>query len=460
MTIRLVLCVVILSHAAVDLINLPANSWLSVPNTRMDAVAPSASQYPGIQGVEGVSAVMDDWCGAAFDTKRNRLMVWGGGHNGYYGNELYAFDVDSLKWFRITDPTPNPSLCSQTNPDGTPNGRHTYNGLAYIAHADRFFAIGGAPACPSGGCGMNKTWAFDFDALHWTDRLPSGTIPGTCCDDLCAYDPATKKVWFGDAGAWACGSGKWGLYSYDYDSNTWTKHTSHMFIGAMAVDTKRHVLLNVGHTSAYSSDYVTAYDLDNTSYTRQVWNTTGGDAFIRQNGIALEYDPVADRYVGWNGGAVYVLDPDTKAWAVNSPGGAPAKNMNNTYGRFRYVPKYNVYVNVNRTDANVYFYKLTAGAGTDAQAALPADAEIALTATPNPFRTAVKISRQNAVGSGQQTEIAIYNCRGKLVAKLPAANGLLPAEVTWDASGLPAGVYVAKLDLGNQTYTKRMFLQK
>ena len=94
------LVVAVLAQGTVDLVNMPANSWLSVPNTRMDAVAPSASQYPNIQGVEGVSAVMDDWCGAAFDTRRNRLIVWGGGHNGYYGNELYAFDVDLLKWFR------------------------------------------------------------------------------------------------------------------------------------------------------------------------------------------------------------------------------------------------------------------------------------------------------------------------------------------------------------------------
>src|SRR5262245_64156658 len=45
--------------------------------------------------------------------------------------------------FRSTDPTPDPADGGQKNADGTPNARATYNGLAYIAHADRLFALGG-----------------------------------------------------------------------------------------------------------------------------------------------------------------------------------------------------------------------------------------------------------------------------------------------------------------------------
>ena len=122
------------------------NSWWSVPKTHLRDVAPSRAKYPRIQARMGVKAVVANWSGGAFDTRRSRLIVWGGGHNGYGGNEIYAFNVDSLKWERLTDPTPNPvnGPRAQVNPDGTPNSRHTYNGLACVAHADRFFASGGA----------------------------------------------------------------------------------------------------------------------------------------------------------------------------------------------------------------------------------------------------------------------------------------------------------------------------
>jgi hypothetical protein len=38
---------------------------------------------------------MAAWGGGAHDTKRDRLIVWGGGHGDYGGNELYAFDVNT-----------------------------------------------------------------------------------------------------------------------------------------------------------------------------------------------------------------------------------------------------------------------------------------------------------------------------------------------------------------------------
>jgi hypothetical protein len=41
-----------------------------------------------------------------------------------------------------------------------------------------------------------------------------------------------------------------------------------------------------------------------------------------------------------------------------------SKEPNGTYGRFRYIPSKNVFIAVNRTSENVYFYRLTSGTGT------------------------------------------------------------------------------------------------
>ena len=37
------------------------------------------------------------WSGGTVDTVKGRLLVWGGGHSDYWGNELYALDVASLR---------------------------------------------------------------------------------------------------------------------------------------------------------------------------------------------------------------------------------------------------------------------------------------------------------------------------------------------------------------------------
>ena len=61
--------------------------------------------YCSYSAVEGVSGVIDDWCGGAFASgfgTLGGLVVWGGGHNGYFGSELYVFDLESQLWVRHT----------------------------------------------------------------------------------------------------------------------------------------------------------------------------------------------------------------------------------------------------------------------------------------------------------------------------------------------------------------------
>jgi len=53
---------------------------------------------------------MTAWSGGAFDTTRDRLVVWGGGHADYPGNELYVFDLGTLRWQRLTDPSPTTAI--------------------------------------------------------------------------------------------------------------------------------------------------------------------------------------------------------------------------------------------------------------------------------------------------------------------------------------------------------------
>src|SRR5262245_24509780 len=81
--------------------DLRPGEWYEFPNSRIRDVLPSPLP-------EGSVTAMLAYSGGAFDTRRNRLMVWGGGHAAYAGNEMYAFDVASGRWSRLTTPTANP----------------------------------------------------------------------------------------------------------------------------------------------------------------------------------------------------------------------------------------------------------------------------------------------------------------------------------------------------------------
>lgn len=324
------------------------DTWMTVPDSKMRSVAPTNGQFAGTWGVGGPGMVIAAWGGGALDTTRSRLILWGGGHADYYGNELYAFDIPTRKWSRLTDPTVNPVMDQEVNADGTPNSRHTYGGLAYIAHADKFFGQAGSLA-GVGFAKCDRTWTFDFAAKKWTDKAPA-TTPGGGFGVTCAYDPATKKLWWG---------GGTGLWSYDYDTNTWTKRNDDGFYyNTSAIDTKRGQMLVIGNNSLFS------YDLKNGNYTKQNWPTTGGEAVVAAGNPGFDYDPTADRFVAWAGGAPYILDPSTKSWTTGSATGAPGPGSNGIYGRWRYVPSVNAFVVVTGADDNVYFYKASTGSGT------------------------------------------------------------------------------------------------
>ncbi|MDW3094092.1 MAG: hypothetical protein R8G33_00295 [Gammaproteobacteria bacterium] len=322
---------------------MPANSWLEVPNTQLADVGADAEKYADLQGYIGIDGVTA-YSGGVFDNKRNRLVIWGGGHWDYMGNEVYAFDVDTLSWERLTDPS-DPNYCEETNSDGTPNSRHTYNGIAYIDHADRMFGSGGALACRAGGCGARKTWVFDFDLKQWTDMNPKIT-PETDCENLSAYDPESKKVWWFDLE---------GLWSYDYDKNSWTKHNEDFISRRTAVvDTKRGLLIAIGEGE------VVAYDIRNRNFTQKVWSTKGADELVEQWSPGVAYDPVTDRIVSWSGGdSIYTLNIDTKVWTEHQAKGGPNLDaLNSVYGIWRYVSSLNAFIIMPGTLKNVYFYKL------------------------------------------------------------------------------------------------------
>ena len=164
---------------------LKPGAWYEVPNSRLDAVAPSEKQFPWLRG--NISGVIDCWAGGAFDSQRDRLYVGpGGGHGGYNGNEVYAFDLHDLKWHRLTDPDPVIPGTEYTDLNQSPFAMHTYDGVEYLPPpVDRYVLIG--------GWNTPRTYALDPDhPQHWEIYADHGTGR---TGDYCAYDPIAQLLW-------------------------------------------------------------------------------------------------------------------------------------------------------------------------------------------------------------------------------------------------------------------------
>jgi len=325
------------------LINLPANTWYAVPNTHMrDVCLPEGS---AVDGFQGCGAIVEAWGGGAYDAVHRKMIIWGGGHETYYGNEVYAFDIPSARWERLNDPSPGP-FNRDPLADGKPVSRHAFDGLQYITHANRFFGYGGAQA--QNGGGTHVTWTFDVDTKTWRNMLPAGASPGVghVYQLSSAYDAKTRNVYMRDP---------FNLYAYNFDTNTWTTrmYWEHVWDPqTAAIDSRRDLYFTIG-----AGEWL-VYDITNNSDVTANWITNGGNALIAEGAPGLAYDANSDNLVAWHGGAVHVLNMQTRAWTRKSAVGAPPLPASNgTFGRWRYVSQYNVFILVNSVDDNVYFYK-------------------------------------------------------------------------------------------------------
>jgi hypothetical protein len=163
---------------------------------------------------------------------------------------------------------------------------------------------------------------------------------------------------------------------------------------------------------------------------------------------------VADRIVGWDGGAVHVLNPDTRVWTQKSSAPQSAQPLG-TFGRFRYSPIENAYVLLNDVDKNVLIYKLTEGPGI-----IPLEmnryykgftANIKLKISPNPFNATTNIT-VNYPLKGKDITLKVFNIHGKLVQELTREHGVF----VFNAIAHPPGVYLAELKVNQTSYTQKM----
>jgi hypothetical protein len=340
--------------------------WREIPHTKL---ADICSPDPALHAVEGCAAVIADWNSGIADTKRNRLIFWGGGHAGYAGNEVYALDLKQLAMVRLTSASLPPKKCvaALENPPG-PNARHTYNGLAYDQQADEMFVFGGAayrgndncqpssdPEFVGYGGRLSDSWTLDLTSLQWKRRDPTaGKIrparnyanlgEGVVAD----YDPVTNKIYVGDTASW---------FSYDAQHNAYVELNhraifSYLMTGAIDPEHRMFVIFGGGQARAFDLKHNTLLNWDS--------QTVGCGAIQNSSYPGVAYDSAQKRIVAWAGGdSVYIFDPMSKVCRAEAfPDGPGNQQGNGTLGRFRYFPSLGIFALVNDWKQDAYILRL------------------------------------------------------------------------------------------------------
>ena len=400
----------IAGQTAVSISSLPAGlGWTALPDVTslVGSGACPANQFNSdpYSFSSNCMNVIRAWSGAVADTNANRLLIWGGGHNNYYGNEIYALNLTAnpITLTRVKDPTTPTNFANNGNcidgippgsPDFAPNSRESYAGMAFLSNLNRMYISGGALACLQGH-GSGSTWTIALENLSnatlWQHEDPSITGPtpgsiGGSYGNIADYDPNSGLLFLNDTAA---------MYTYNYQTNTYSQITSPQgFVTSIylsgAIDPMRKLFVMVGGCGAGScapGDGVFVADIsDPTSTTQQNWTAptmadpvcaeflAGGVNPINSANPGIAYDSVAHNFVGWpnQGNSVYIMTPDTvskqlmcqKQTFANGPPNSAHVNdgnpntSNGTFGRFRYFPTLDVFVVVNDWNISPYILRL------------------------------------------------------------------------------------------------------
>lgn len=336
----------------------PVGAWCGLPNSTFTS---SGAGWTGTSPGGGTyTNVVTAWSGGVLNTvgiwragsfvPGKFLVLFGGGHGDYAGNELYAYgplDSDSPTFSRILDPTvPGPDDVARVG--GYPVSRHTYNQLSYVHSLNRMICSGAAGVFHTGN-GFNVVDAFDFNlnpalGTPWTN-YDSGfrdfAAGGTGGIDVQSdYNPITHKIW-----AMGKGNGTY-LQCLDLATGAWTNTAKNNPDGQ--TDCKGCIVPPHNLMVWRSNDgAIKVQDLASPS--SAIYAPTVTDSAPATGDCTMEWDAVGNRIVYWDGAGatVHFLTPganpasggDPWVWSSVTPGGTtPAvATTNGTYGRMRMV---------------------------------------------------------------------------------------------------------------------------
>jgi hypothetical protein len=218
------------------------------------------------QGRCGFPALTEAWNGAVLATcfgASGSMIIFGGGHDDYFGSSVHVFDLATRQWSRVSDGYVNGSAKdygagavypNSVYPDGSPLPPHSYGYVQYDAAGNDFILLKGQIELGPHVQSVPIPHMFNLNNLQWRHgpKHPSARLGS---GGWTAWDGKRRIVWghSGDSGNAFIGfspdgdngDGTFGCWTTLYPKKI-HPHADH---NAMAVDPARDILIATDHAA-------------------------------------------------------------------------------------------------------------------------------------------------------------------------------------------------------------------
>jgi len=407
------------SDYLMNLLNVtPAGGWVMASSNRFsDAWVTGAAAVPPTPS--SPMGIVNAWSSFAWDSNSGNMLLWGGGHANYAGNEMYIWNGTNGAWARG-------SLSSRTLGTGfndrdfivdnaAPQSAHTYDGNVYLPINNMFMTFGGA-AYNSGGNFVTRVdstvsragpWMWDptkadpnkvggtngsgYDqnspgGSMWINRVGSlsGQQGPSYVENTSAYrkENGQDVVYFtADSQA----SGRPSLYRYQVGD---VRNGGSDIVAKVGVMQNAVASKGSGTIDSFNGLYVrnsqafadfAVWDLAKSNAANPGINReTGvnlvmadGTDFVTNSSSAVEYDSTNNRFLLWDGqelGTMYSTQAAFNAdgslssvWVVDRLTSTTTSQPSGAFpagvlGKWKYAEDLNAFVALN-SDATVWLYK-------------------------------------------------------------------------------------------------------
>ena len=143
-----------------------------IRTTDAEAAAIDSNIGPGNYGSNDVMVL---WNGAGRDEVNGCMYLFGGGHEKWYGNEVYQLCLagpNGPVLTRLNDPAPLTDTVGGNNihPTAGPMAVHSYSGVQFIPERREFVVMqNGVVSNGAGGVENSLPGFFDVDRRQWLD---------------------------------------------------------------------------------------------------------------------------------------------------------------------------------------------------------------------------------------------------------------------------------------------------
>lgn len=342
--------------------NMQLGTWAKVNQNSFQSVWTPPEYRVG----DNISGIIRAWSGFAWDSNRGEIILYGGGHANYAGNDVYTWNSSNLLWERASLPTKlqAPQATSKfgtvyltVDNGATPQSAHTYDNNVYLPTLDRFltfggitYSSGGAPYLRQDSNGnylVTGPYLFDpskADGNKVGGATGTGVVSTTLGGNMWQNRDITSSLIGGGFGESISSvtqeNGKDVVYVQAHYPNTYGNalfkyvindlnnpgtdtftlvggphSTTITSVGAGAIDPENRIFVRTGVNN------FPIYGIGNVSYDFFYWNLDGAGGlsnteksfnvvdntgglfdFSKIANVGLQYDPIGKRFLLWGGG--------------------------------------------------------------------------------------------------------------------------------------------------------------